>query len=167
MTARSHMDDVPLSRTSGLTPQERLAISRRAIVRHMHKNDAPEEHVRHNDDAGRAFGAEPHGLASGNWNLLKQAVRSWWHHHPAKIAVEVASPLLGKYAKANPGKLLGISAGIGAALVLLKPWRLISVGGILLAAIKSADISGAVMSMMKGSGGHSDDPHTNSRNSHS
>ena len=142
-----------------LSPQERLAISRRAIVRHMHKNDEHVEQVSQENDAGKAFGEQSSALPSGNWNLFKQAVRSWWYHHPAKIVVEIANPLIGQYAKANPVKLLGVSAGIGAAVVFLKPWRLISVGGILLAAMKSADISGALMSMVSGSGKHAHDPH--------
>jgi len=146
------MNEPSSSPVTQRTPLERLALSRRAIVRHMHQNDDPVEPIQGEDDAGQVFGTASSALPSGYWPLLKQTVRSWWYHHPAKVAVEFASPLIGKYARSNPGKLLGVSAGVGAALVLFKPWRLISIGGILLAAIKSTDFQGSVMSMMTRTG---------------
>jgi hypothetical protein len=155
-------EDTPVRAATQLSPQERLAISRRALVRHMHRNDPPHqagqtEHDRQVDDAGQAFGAQSREVPSGTWGLVKHAVLSWWYSHPANVAVDVAKPFISKYARANPMKLLAISAGIGAAAIFLKPWRLISVGGILLAVMKSADISGAVMSMMTRSNRQAED----------
>lgn len=48
----------------------------------------------------------------------------------------VFQPIVTDYAKANPMKTLGIAAGIGATIVVLKPWRLITIGS-LLAVLKS------------------------------
>jgi len=36
----------------------------------------------------------------------------------------------------------------GAAAVAFKPWRLVSLGGVLLAALKSSEISGTLLSML-------------------
>lgn len=124
-------------------PQERLALSRRALVLHMHRND----HPKREDDAGLPFGNDASSPPTGTWALIKNTVLSWWYHHPANIAVDIVKPLIGRYGRSNPVKLLGISAGVGVAVVMLKPWRLISIGGILLAIMKSADISGALLSM--------------------
>jgi hypothetical protein len=60
----------------------------------------------------------------------------------------VAQPLLGRYAHSSPFRLLAISAGVGAALVIIKPWRLVSMGGIALATLKSSEFSGLLMSML-------------------
>lgn len=79
---------------------------------------------------------------------MKQALATWWHHHPAHMAMDVAKPMLGSYAKSHPVKLMGIAAGVGALAVVLKPWRLVSLGGLLIAAIKSSDLSGAALSML-------------------
>jgi ElaB/YqjD/DUF883 family membrane-anchored ribosome-binding protein len=49
---------------------------------------------------------------------------------------QIFQPVVTGYAKANPMKTLGIAAGIGAAIVVLKPWRLITIGS-LLAVLKS------------------------------
>lgn len=46
------------------------------------------------------------------------------------------TPVVASYAKTNPMKTLGIAAGVGAAMVVLKPWRLITLGS-LLAILKS------------------------------
>ena len=130
---------------TNLTPQERLALSRKAIVKHMN---------RYHRDHEMEMGYDPddadprEALQRGPFAAVKQAIRVWWHRHPASSAVELARPVLGDYAKVHPFKLLGAAAGIGAAAVLLRPWRMVSVGGLLLAAIKSSGLSGAILSLL-------------------
>ena len=43
----------------------------------------------------------------------------------------VLQPVVAGYAKSNPVKTLGIAASLGAAMVVLKPWRLITLGSLL------------------------------------
>ena len=137
------------------SPQERLAASRKALVRHMTR-DTPPDHRSTAEDHKQptALSQEPERpysrslFSSGTLALLKRGVRTWWRHHPANLAVSVAQPLLGRYASQSPLRLLVISAGVGAALVLAKPWRLISMGGIALATLKSSEFSGLLMSML-------------------
>ncbi len=50
--------------------------------------------------------------------------------------LDILKPVVASYAKSDPIKTLGIAAGVGAAIVVFKPWRLISIGG-LLAMLKS------------------------------
>ena len=132
--------------TDDLTPQERLVISRKALVRNMTSND------RERREAKMAAKAHEVGETSkpsgGNWALLKRGLSSWWYHHPANLAIDVAKPIIGRYAREHPTKLIGIAAVVGAATVFLKPWRLISLGGIAVAAMKSSDLTNIVMSML-------------------
>lgn len=120
-----------------LTPQERLALSRKALVRHMvrhrqtHEDDLP-------FDINDEFSGDP--APGGTLNLLKYAARAWWRHHPASVVTELARPLLDDYAKVHPFKLLGLSAGAGAALVVFRPWRMVSMG-VLLTGLKSAGLA--------------------------
>jgi ElaB/YqjD/DUF883 family membrane-anchored ribosome-binding protein len=44
---------------------------------------------------------------------------------------QIFQPVVTGYAKTNPMKTLGIAAGIGAAIVVLKPWRLITIGSLI------------------------------------
>jgi hypothetical protein len=50
--------------------------------------------------------------------------------------LDILKPVVASYAKSAPIKTLGIAAGLGAAILVFKPWRLISMGG-LLAVLKS------------------------------
>lgn len=128
------------------TPQERLAATRKAIVRHMTRDEKtmvrPEESYEIGDESGL-----PSDTSSFWPSAVARAVRTWWRHHPVSMAVDVAKPVVGRYAKGHPFKLLGVAAAAGAAIVLIRPWRLLSVGGILLAAVKSAAVPSVLMSL--------------------
>lgn len=147
-----------LSLSARVTPQERLAGSRKALVRYMSRDALP-HHQDTNDNLDQSstqnktgpYGSSESvnsGFSSVTLRLLKRGLRTWWRHHPANFAVSVAKPLLGRYASQSPFRLLAISAGVGAALVVIKPWRLVSVGGIALATLKSSEFSGLLMSML-------------------
>ena len=135
-----------------LTPQERLGLSRLALVNYMNQGDGSRPN-RLDADAGNA---ECNPSQSGMWHTVKRAVRMWWQHHPAQIAIDVARPVLGNYARDKPLQLLGIAAGAGAAVVLLRPWRLVSMTGLLFATIKSTEFSGLLLSLLS----TKSDPHT-------
>jgi hypothetical protein len=136
-----------MSLLTELSPQERLAISRKALVRHMSRN----RHIEKNEndiELDRATGAPPSAAPAPvgqTWRLLQYAVRNWWYRHPASAVADLAQPLLHDYAQAHPFKLLLISAGVGAAAVVLRPWRMVS-AGVLLAAVKSSGLPGALLS---------------------
>ena len=128
-----------------LTPQERLAISRKAIVKHMNRHHREiEDRIDDDlDDSG-----ESHPASHGTLGIIKHAVRVWWHRNPASAAAELARPLLNDYARSHPFKLLGISAGVGAAAVVIRPWRMVSLGTLLVAAVKSSGLTSALISML-------------------
>jgi hypothetical protein len=52
------------------------------------------------------------------------------------------------YARANPLKLIGIAAAAGALVVIAKPWRLISVTGVVVAALRSTQMSSLIASFL-------------------
>jgi hypothetical protein len=86
--------------------------------------------------------------SGGKWSVFKHAVRAWWQHHPVHVALDVATPVIGRYAAEKPFKLLAIAAGVGAATVVLRPWRLVSLGGLLLATLRSSELSNVVLSVL-------------------
>lgn len=129
-----------------LTPQERLAISRKAIIRHMNRRGHDSASEKFSDGADDAASNRP--VLQGMPGRLKQALRSWWYHHPASVAVELVRPILGDYASAHPFKLLALSASVGAAAVWVRPWRMVSMGGLALAGLKSSGLSGMVLSLL-------------------
>ncbi|HSV52843.1 MAG TPA: hypothetical protein VLJ57_12035 [Burkholderiaceae bacterium] len=137
-----------------LTPHERLAQSRRAIVRHLHHDDgrgaqADEDSSSQSDDAMRS----DRGFASrdgGWWHIARRAGRSWWRHHPAHAATEVAVPVIKAFAREKPLQVLGIAAGVGAVAVLIRPWRMLWFTRMVAGALGSAELSGVVLSLLNG-----------------
>jgi hypothetical protein len=128
---------------------ERLAASRQAIVRDMN-GEEPEPDQPGQADASEDIRESGIDASSGSWDLVKQVAASWWRSHPAHLALDVTTPMVQDFARQQPVKLLGIAAATGAAVVLLRPWRLISLTGVALALIKSSEMSGVVRSLMHG-----------------
>jgi len=130
----------------------KLARSRLAIVEQIHRRER--RHDPQGEGAAPLSGEAPPREqpppppGSGWLDRVQYAVRMWWRYHPAQMAVEVATPVLQSYARRHPVQLLGISAGVGAALVFLKPWRLISLTTVLVAIVKSSQLSSVVLSAL-------------------
>lgn len=131
-----------------LTPQQRLTASRNAIVRYMNHEEGSERNsANHSGSDGMEGYGEPPPRA-GSWSAIKHTARVWWQHHPAQLLLSLAKPALGRYAEEKPLQLLGIAAGVGAAAVVFRPWRLISVTGLVFAAIKTSDLPVLLMSLL-------------------
>lgn len=137
------------------TPQERLALSRKAIVRHMTRSNRTDEEP-HSADSDHA--EERGHTRIGIFSVIKNTLRAWWQRHPVSTACSLAEPLIGKYAAEHPFKLLAFSAAAGAATAVLRPWRLVSIGSLLVAALKSSELSGALLSMLSSSSQDPPDP---------
>ena len=133
---------------------DKLAHSRQAIVdlvrrKERHASPPPRTPRPLDADGDGPFDDQSRQPPRGGWTgRLGYATRAWWRHHPAHMAIEMATPALADYAHHRPGRLLAISAVAGAALVLARPWKLISATGLLVAILKSSQISTLVMSAM-------------------
>lgn len=98
---------------------------------------------------GYAFSGDGLPPPGGGWfGHLSHAVRTWWRYHPAHMAVDLASPVLHEYARRKPLQLVGISLAAGAALTFARPWRLISITTIVVALLKSSQMSNLLMAAM-------------------
>lgn len=125
---------------TALSPRERLDKSRQAIVRQMgHDHATPVEQGGSDTEID---------ASASTWSLVKQTASSWWHGHPASLALDFARPRMQRFAQEQPLKLLAISAGMGAAAVLLRPWRLISLTGLVFAVLKSSEVTGLASSLL-------------------
>ena len=147
------------------TPQQRLAASRRAIVQSMNRDHQEQlsddmledsrqstgfggqESFEGATNSARSAHRHTSGL-NGLWRTVRRATSAWWRSHPAHLAVDVAHPMFEKYAHDHPLKLVGAAAAIGAVVVIVKPWRLISVTGVLIAAIRSTQMSSLLASFL-------------------
>ncbi len=134
-----------------MTPAEKLDRSRLAIIEYLERREHRGE-PRANDDApdGDDGGHEGgHLFSSDGWlGGVASAARVWWRHHPAQLAVEMATPALRSYMRKRPFQVLALSAGVGALLVVTRPWRLVSLTTLVVAIVKSSQLSGVVMSVL-------------------
>jgi hypothetical protein len=130
---------------------DKLARSRQAILEHIARrqrhHDPREASPEGYDDPYAAFAPdeEPYDPGGGWMARLQHAVRTWWRYHPAHMAVELANPLMRGYARRKPMQLLAISAAAGAALTFARPWRLISLTTLVVALLKSSQLSHLLM----------------------
>jgi len=134
--------------------KERLARNREAILEHVarrqRKHD-PREEPPQGYEAGFGPDSDVAGMEppAGGWlEHVLHGLRTWWRYHPAHMAVDLATPLLRAYARRKPLQLLGISLAAGAALALTRPWRLISLTTLLVALLKSSQLSQVFMAAM-------------------
>jgi hypothetical protein len=148
--------------TTAESAKRRLENSRRALMQNMVRqhgaaagqapgaggtDDEPAGADAASAEAAAAAGAASEGV-KGLWRTLRRTAKAWWRSHPAHLAVELGQPMLDRYAATHPLKLLAISAAVGGAVVLAKPWRLISVTGLLIAALRSTQVSGLMSSLL-------------------
>jgi hypothetical protein len=129
---------------------EKLARSRQAILEHIARRQRrhdPREEVRQDFAEPYEFGIdeEPVEVGGGWFGHMRHALRTWWRYHPAHMAVDLATPLMRGYARRKPVQLLAISAGLGAALTFARPWKLISVTTLIVALLKSSQLSSLLM----------------------
>ncbi len=130
---------------------DRLARTRLAIVEHL--ADSPRGKPREAPDP-----AAQEAARHGRWAGLRAAGRDYWEHHPARMALHLAEPAVRAYAHRHPARLLAACAALGALLVLARPWRLMSVTGLMLAAVRSPRLSSLVLSALMAGGGDENDP---------
>ncbi len=144
---------------------DRLERSRLAILEHIHRKEL-RRHGQLEDDrnpdseAGAAAGEPPRArrrAGPGWYEAAHEMLGGWWRYHPAHMALDLARPALTAYARRRPVQYLGVAAVAGAALFYLRPWKLISVTGVLLAIVKSPQVASLVMQAMSVSHNPRDD----------
>lgn len=138
----------PTRLIEALTPEQRLAASRQRLIGYMTQGEEP---TSSQGSLGSSEAAsQPSQPKNAMMQPLTRTVQAWWRHHPAKMALEIAEPVLDQYAKDKPYQLLGLAAAVGAATILVRPWRLVSVTGLLLATFKSSGLANAALSLVSG-----------------
>jgi len=123
------------------SPQQRLEATRQALAEQFARRN------RHRNAQDAALAADQAMPADGLAARARRAARVWWHGHPVHDAVDFARPALEDFARDKPMQLLGIAAGAGAALTLLKSWRLLSLTGVALTLVKTSNFKGVARTL--------------------
>ncbi|WP_162585596.1 hypothetical protein [Variovorax sp. RA8] len=132
-----------------LTPQQRLAISRRALVAQLQGREHRASNGEPADEAAAQQTRRETIIDRVAWaSVTRNVVQRWWRRHPANAAGQLARPLIERYAREQPGKLIAAAAGTGALVVLIRPWRLLSITAVLAAVLKTSDVADLVTTLM-------------------
>jgi len=136
---------------------KKLELTRLAILEHLHPQQRPDRPagtgnagaIQEFDAQGNRRPTRPSMRRGKGWfGRLSYAGGTWWRHHPAHLVLELATPTLENYARRKPFQYLGLAAAAGALLLLARPWKLISLTGILVALFKSSQLSSLLMSAL-------------------
>ena len=150
---------------SFLTPQERLAISRRALVRQLNGEDEPENDgdrggrraVQGRPAAMHAAGETadghrraPSARGRNQWaSMARSMTERWCPRPPAHAVGQPPPPLLEHYPRKEPANPMALAPATGAVIVLTKPWRLLSFTAVLAAVLKTSDVADVVNTLMQ------------------
>lgn len=126
------------------SPQERLEQTRQAIAEQLARKLGSSIHT----PEASFQPAAPLEVEPGLLGKSQRVVQAWWRSHPLHNAMDLAQPLVEDYARHKPLQLIGMAAGVGATLVLLRSWRVLSATGLLLALAKTSDIRSTARQIM-------------------
>lgn len=124
---------------------DRLALTRLAILQEVH-----ERHGGMRKGAPTPAPASPqarervqhaHAGSHSRLSVLAALGRGYWEQHPARAALELARPQLAAFAARRPATYVGSCVLAGGVLLLARPWRLISLTGVLVALLKSPQVA--------------------------
>jgi hypothetical protein len=145
---------------------DKLAKTRLAIIAQLQGNERRHEKRKNQDyerdvaDAGdeqdddwdpsRGSGERRRQGPAGWLGHMQHVLGAWWRHHPAHMGIEMVTPALSSYAARKPLQYLGIAALVGVVFAIVRPWRLISLTGLIVALVKSSQLSSVLLSAMSG-----------------
>lgn len=125
--------------------RQRLAHSRLALQAQMNRGRTRRASLDETTDADAQVRPESQ---SGYWSIAKNAARTWWHHHPARAVAAIAEPSFTRYARQRPLHLLGVAAAVGAAAVVIRPWRLVSLTALIAAGLRASDVASTATQLL-------------------
>lgn len=82
-------------------------------------------------------------------SLIESGLSSWWRDHPARAGASLLKSATEEYARKKPLQVVTIAAVAGAAVVLIKPWRLVSTTALMLGLLRSSNFTGMATSMLE------------------
>lgn len=126
-----------------LTPKQKLALSRAELLAAMgYQAVTPSEAIAPQHMAAQRLHdmAAPAPRRASRRGVLAR----WWARHPLNSAVDLGRPFLEEMARRQPGRLMAYGAGTGALLMVIKPWKLLSLATLLSLAFRTSDLTGLI-----------------------
>jgi hypothetical protein len=134
------------------TPDELTVEESRRALAEFFKRGGDDDRIS-SDSRGQTQhdgGAYPSADAAlDGWvGLASAGISAWWDNHPLKVGTTIFAKSAEEFARQRPMQAIAIAAGTGAALVLFRPWRLISATALVATVLKSSNLAGVAVSML-------------------
>ena len=154
------------SQAQAINAQVEIESTRRELLKYLALEQADEHVATHPGDkrgeAQAAMGANGGKGGKGgkgspiaaskagfDWSsLVGVGFSSWWHEHPARSVALLLESATSEYARRKPIQVVTVAAVAGAAVVLLRPWRMVSVTALVLSLLRSSNFSGVASSVL-------------------
>ena len=82
-------------------------------------------------------------------SLVESGLSSWWREHPLHAGALLVKSATVEIAQRKPLQLVAVAAVAGAAIVLLRPWRLVSASALALSLWRSSNFSGMTSDVLQ------------------
>lgn len=82
-------------------------------------------------------------------SLIEAGLASWWRDHPARAGAMLVRSVTEGYTRQKPLQVITVAAITGAAIVLLRPWRLMSSKALALTLFRSSNFTGMATSVLE------------------
>ena len=128
-----------------------LTQTRRELLNYLAQAEPRESKFSdHRQPRGTAHANPASGSSGFEWSsLIAAGLSSWWHDHPARAGASLLKSATQEYARKKPLQVVTIAAIAGAAVVLLKPWRLVSATALMLSLFRSSNFTGMATSVLE------------------
>ena len=137
--------------------QPSIAQTRRELIDFLSRDNRGETKRRSNyaksadserDRASRSADTEPESGFS--WTSMVEAgLASWWRDHPARTGAVLLGTAIEETARRRPLPTIAVAAAVGAAVVFIKPWRLVSTTAVMLTIFRSSNFTSVATSLLE------------------
>ena len=131
--------------------QPNIEDTRRELLNFFARQNAPEERVAATADLNKSFRRKTpsHAPDGFSWSsLVEAALSSWWRDHPARAGAMLVRSATEDYTRQKPMQVVAVAAIAGAAFVLFKPWRMVSLSALALTLFRSSNFTGIATSVL-------------------
>jgi hypothetical protein len=138
------MNQLPDLDTRTLEARESINASRAAIA-DFFRQESVDEH-RESDRSQSRESHEPRGneastsLLDGVADVIKRAAAT----HPAAVVAQSVAPLVRAQIRAKPWHALGLAAGLGAVVVVTRPWKRLVLTSLVAGVLQPATVKSLV-----------------------
>lgn len=133
--------------------QDRLTIehTRRELLNYLSQSERKQRPATERAAVNAATAsAAPESATGIHWSsLVETGVASWWHAHPARAGAVLLRSATEDYARKKPGQAMAAAAVVGAALVLFRPWRLVSASALIFSVLRSSNFTGMATTVLE------------------